>query len=139
MKQVIIARFPSEANQTLGIIKAFADEGKKVEIFKAKTLELPWKNNQNRISCIPLGFYICRWTYSKGLKKETYEVQAVPKRAGIRIHSGNFHRQILGCILLGSQHKDINFDAELDIIHSGATIKLFNEIMMKQDFQLQII
>lgn len=43
MKQVIISRFPSEANQTLGIIKAFADESKKVEIFKAKTLELAWK------------------------------------------------------------------------------------------------
>lgn len=76
----------------------------------AHTIECPWRNNKSNLSCIPAGQYICEYTFSPAFKKNLYLVLNVPKRLGIRIHSGNvagmkdrgmktdFH----GCIGLGT-------------------------------------
>jgi len=53
-------------------------------------LELPWRGNIPLYSCIPPGKYPVRWTRSPRLKRFTYEVLQVQRRAGIRFHSGNF-------------------------------------------------
>jgi len=72
-----------------------------------------FKNNQEEISCILDGTYICKWTYSPKLSIEhgkpfyTYEVMTVLNRSGIRFHSANYFFQLLGCIALGDAHKDI--------------------------------
>lgn len=64
------------------------------------TLELPWKENQKDISCIPEGVYECR-------RKESirfggcYELLNVPDRSNILIHAGNTPEHTHGCILLG--------------------------------------
>lgn len=65
------------------------------------TLELPWKNNEHGISCIPEGEYkvIVDWSNSK--KRLLPHVLDVPGRDGIRIHTGNFPSDIQGCILVG--------------------------------------
>lgn len=113
-------------------------------IFKCNTLELPWKNNEPQISCIPDGIYLCKWTRSNRLSKVsghdvyTYEIMNVPGRAGIRIHSANYFFQLLGCIALGDSLKDLNMDQQLDVVHSGATVKKFAEIMEYKDFMLEI-
>jgi hypothetical protein len=90
--------------------------------FHFKTLELPWRNNERRVSCIPIGEYeIIKHNSPKfGL---TYWVQNVTNRSEILIHKGNYHTDILGCILVGSAHKDINNDRQVDVINSAATIK----------------
>lgn len=140
MRLVYLNRNPCDERQTLGVLQT--DNGP--ELFVCKTLELPWKNNAHDISCIPPLQYVCKWTRSPKMSIEhgvdffTYEVQDVPDRAGIRIHSANFFKQLLGCIALGDAHKDVNADGELDVIHSGATVAKFNEIMNKEDFLLVI-
>ena len=65
------------------------------------TLELPWKDNKNDISCIPVGFYqgTIRTDGSKGWR---IELVGVPKRGNIQIHVGNYPSDVLGCILLGT-------------------------------------
>ena len=68
----------------------------------------------------------------------TYEVLNVPNRSGIRIHSANFYTQIKGCIAMGDSHKDLNADQSLDVVHSGNTIKAFEDFMCKEDFILTI-
>lgn len=72
------------------------------------TLELPWKGNQRRISCIPDGEYSCQIT--KGRKTSggmfvptTYEVLNVPDRSGILFHVGNTASDSEGCILIGEK------------------------------------
>lgn len=53
------------------------------------SLELPWKGNERRMSCIPLGVYECRLVRSPrfGL---IYSVADVPGRSSVRIHAANF-------------------------------------------------
>lgn len=138
MKQVFINRNPSSEKQTLGniVVPEFN--------WTAKTLELPWLQNKNNISCIPDGEYICKYTRSVRLSKLkghdffTYEILNVPGRAGIRIHAANFFNQLLGCVALGSALKDLNVDQELDVIHSGDTVAAFEKLMDYQDFKLII-
>lgn len=140
MKKVNIFRIKQDDIQTLGVLTAVDDK----EIFVCRTLELPWKKNMMGISCIPEGDYICTWSYSeyisdlKGIDTYTYEVLSVIGRSGIRIHSANYFSQLKGCIALGDSHKDINLDGNLDVIHSGATVDYFNNLMGHEDFILSI-
>jgi hypothetical protein len=64
------------------------------------TLELPWKNNERQISCIPEGTYTLRRFISRKFGR-VWEVTSVPNRTAILIHVGNFLSDIQGCILLG--------------------------------------
>lgn len=76
--------------------------------FFCYTLELPWKNNQSQVSCIPLGQYGVRVLRSNHFsEKFGYDiflpcVQNVPGREGVEIHGGNSVQDSLGCILVGS-------------------------------------
>lgn len=137
MKKVILTRTPGDEKQTLGTLTT--------DGFTCKSLELPDKNNAPRVSCIPLGTYVCKYTksplFSKNAGKDvfTYAVLNVPNRAGIRIHSANYARQLLGCVALGSSHKDLDIDGQLDVIHSGDTMRAFEKHMNYEPFELTII
>ena len=50
---------------------------------------------------IPSGTYSLTLTYSPRFKKKLPLIAPVPKRSGIRIHSGNFSRDSQGCVLVG--------------------------------------
>lgn len=65
------------------------------------TLEPPWKNNAEQISCIPPGHYKCKRRYSPMNHTEVFEVMNVKDRTDIEIHIGNFVRNTKGCILIG--------------------------------------
>ena len=72
------------------------------------SLELPWKDNQPRISCIPVDIYICeRSMYYGGdgvggkADYPCFEIMNVPDRAEIKIHIGNYLKNFLGCVGLG--------------------------------------
>lgn len=71
--------------------------------------------------------------------KYTYEIQGVPNRSGIRMHTGNYFTQIQGCVLLGNGYKDMNGDKRLDIINSTVTIKAFERLMDYKPFKLKIV
>jgi hypothetical protein len=143
-----VLRHESDDKQTLGVLIA-PGPASVPELFVCKTLERPWKDNANDISCIPEGTYVCRWSVSAHLSElaghtvETYEILDVPGRTGIRIHSANQYKQLLGCIALGDAAKDIDADGELDMIHSGDTARKFNDLFCDgngahEDFQLRI-
>lgn len=143
MKEATLIRSKDQTIQTLGgIISTSTPE---LGVFVARSMELPWKNNENNISCIPPGIYTCKYTRSnrmsleKGYDVFTYEIMNVPNRAGIRIHSANYFFQLKGCCAVGDANKDINLDGNLDIIHSGDTVKRFVEYMNKEDFKLTIV
>lgn len=142
MKRVILFRTFANDKQSLGLFSVNSDKG--VEL-SARSLELPWKDNANSISCFAPGKYICKYTKSPSFSATagrdvfTYEVTGVPGRAGIRIHSANYVSQLRGCIALGDAHKDINADNLADVTHSGDTITAFEKLMEKKDFVLEII
>lgn len=69
-----------------------------------KTIELPWKNNQPRVSCIPEGGYRLRRRHSPRFR-EHFEVMDVKDRKYILFHAGNdAGKELRGCIAPVLQH-----------------------------------
>lgn len=89
-----------------------------------KVLELPWRDNQRSISCIPEDEYLV--TYSGPVLQDDpntevdesggrhprpyahYIVHAVPNRSGILVHAGTDVNHSLGCQLVGGRFTDYN-------------------------------
>jgi len=67
-----------------------------------KTLELPWRDNQHGISCIPPGSYTAKRRFSAKHGYALFGIEGVPDRSDIEIHVGNFPKDSLGCVLVGS-------------------------------------
>jgi len=87
----------------LELIRKYFDEGTNGEILNqyrliTYTIELPWKNNQARVSCIPEGKYelVKRWSPKFG---RHLQVMNVSGRKYILIHPANEAlRELKGCI-----------------------------------------
>lgn len=103
--------------------------------FKCKTLELAWKNNAPKVSCIPEGVYqvVPRTSAKYG---RHLHITNVPNRSFILIHWGNYagsinpksgQSDIKGCVLVGGSFADINKDGIVDIVNSKP---MFAAIMM---------
>ena len=68
------------------------------------TLELPYRNNQRSISCIPAGNYKVRLRLARESATRDYLhmiVEDVPNRTYILFHRGNKASHTRGCILVG--------------------------------------
>lgn len=64
----------------------------------AYTIELPWRENKKRMSCIPEGTYILRKRYSEKFKWH-FVLLDVPNRSCILIHPANdAQKELQGCI-----------------------------------------
>ena len=64
------------------------------------TIELPWKKNEKRVSCIPEGKYFIRKRYSQKFKWHL-EVVDVKNRSFILFHpANNALKELNGCIAL---------------------------------------
>ncbi len=74
-----------------------------------KTLELPWKDNTEKVSCIPEGKYIVfkdKFNGGRNAGKRAFRFHNVPNRSGILFHIGNWTREIQGCILVGMKYDE---------------------------------
>ena len=66
--------------------------------FICNTIELPWKNNETKVSCIPEGKYFIKKRYSKKFQWHL-EILAVKNRSLILFHpANNALRELNGCI-----------------------------------------
>jgi hypothetical protein len=82
------------------------------EKFYCWSLELPWKDNEDNVSCIPEGTYKVIVDHSESKQRMLPHILDVPSRAGIRVHVANFPSEIKGCISLGKIAKaDSVFDS----------------------------
>lgn len=131
-----LTRFASADTGTKG---HFASSG---HLFCA--LELPWKGNQRKVSCIPPGRYTVRIVDSPKFGK-IYEVQGVPGRSEILIHWGNWagdvskglKSDVLGCILLGESFGTVM--GQPGVFGSRAAIAAFMADMGGKDFILEVV
>jgi hypothetical protein len=103
-----------------------------------KTLELKWLNNTRCKSCIPEGIYkvVKRLAHEKR-KYDHFHILDVSNRSYILIHTGNYSSQILGCVLVGDKHIDMNKDGLLDVANSTITLQKLYALMPKE-FELTI-
>lgn len=68
------------------------------EILLCYSIELPWKNNEKGISCIPEGEYELRKRYSEKFGWHV-EIFNVPQRSFILFHAANdAKKELKGCI-----------------------------------------
>lgn len=124
--------YPKQTHGTLTVY----DEETGNEVFKCRTLELLWKDNQRNVSCIPEGFYdvVARQSPKYG---NHLHVTEVPNRSLILLHFGNYagsmnpktgHSDIRGCILVGEKFIDLDGDGLADITNSKKTMNRLMEI-----------
>ena len=71
-----------------------------------KTIERPWLDNRNNVSCYPEGTYLVKWLErsASGKYRRVWHVLNVPGRLGILLHQGNLASHSQGCTIIGSQH-----------------------------------
>lgn len=135
IEKLLIERYSYSDNQTIGNLFGLTKENHSV--FNCDTLELPWKNNQKKISCIPTGIYKVKKRFSEKYKNHLH-ITEVTGRSYILIHSGNYNTDTLGCVLVG-ELGFINSDDIVDVGNSKRTLKnLLNEIEI-DSFELEII
>lgn len=130
---MFIHRDKYEKEQTLGTLGVW-ENGKR--LFACKTLELEDANNQKQRSCIPKGTYTVKKRYSAKFGNHLH-ITNVPNRSFILIHSGNYHRDILGCVLVGSDYKHLDKDGYIDIVNSKKTLTDLLKIL-PDEFQIEI-
>ena len=100
-----------------------------------KTLENPWLDNQERISCIPEGIYEVQ-TDNTG-RFRYWKILNVEARKLVEIHYGNKEEDTEGCIIFGARWSFI--DDKLAVIDSKPTINFLKENKILPDkFYLKI-
>jgi hypothetical protein len=124
--------------ETLGTYTVMDDEQ---QIYRCCVVELPWKDNQHDISCIPAGTY---WVekYNDVKHPNTFWIKDVPERDGILIHPGNFATgkkvDTLGCQCPGLMFIDIDGNGTLDVAGSKQAMDALNYVL-PQRFQIVIV
>lgn len=119
-KTILISRFFRNNIQTLGVLNVINNQASNTEV-TARTVELPWKDNQRNISCIPPGKYPGELRTSEKYGKHVH-IKEVPNRSYILIHPANFVSQLRGCIAPGQAHIDIDGDGYRDVTSSRDTV-----------------
>lgn len=137
MKTVFANRYESSKYGTFSIWKQ-ADTN-----FTCHCIELPWRNNQRRISCIPAGEYIVKIRKSPKYG-DIYHVKNVTGRSYILIHSGNYAGDVskglkshsMGCLLLGLKRGWLK--EQKVVLNSRIAVKMFMDTMQNETFKLII-
>lgn len=128
MKKITLTRFLDDGKKTLGYLE--------VPDLKHKlwTLELPWKDNKRKESCIPTGLYQVK-SHISGRHGESYFLTNVKGREEILIHRGNVVSDSTGCLLIGLGIANIK--EEDAVINSAAALQLL-KLSLKEEFILEI-
>lgn len=106
-------------------------------LFECYTLELPWLDNVNSLSCIPAGTYSVTKHVSPN-HGDCLKIHDVPGRTHILIHAGNFTRQTQGCILVGKMITDLDSDGIPDVSSSRVTLdKLLRSVPSKLTLEVR--
>ena len=115
MNTLTLIRTSRTPEQTLGILTVHDPSG--TVLYECRTVELPWRENQPNVSCIPDGIYQIRPRFSQKYGAHLHLLD-VPDRSLILIHQANFARQLQGCIAVGLKHIDIDGDGHTDVTQS---------------------
>lgn len=142
MKEIILNRYYSDSYCTLGI---FSIKGVEDPIFH--TIEKPWLGNAEKISCIPVGSYICKPWHSKKFVNcpDIWEITNVPNRTAVLIHVANRAEQLEGCIAVGlsagyMQYKDTKVGLGKAVHESSQAIRQMKNILgYPSEFKLTIL
>lgn len=114
-----------------------------------RTFELPWRDNETRISCIPVGVYEAVWHTSPS-KGRCYILQGTEPRTDILIHAANWagdeakgwYSQLDGCIALGLATGRLLTPLgklQAALLQSDKAVKAFHAWAAQEPLQLTIL
>ena len=140
MRTLILTRFPSTDEGTFGRIKG--------DGLSVRSLELPWKENEPKRSCIPLGSYTCKLVRSPKFGR-VYGLVNVLGRDHILIHAANlagdsskgFVSDLEGCIapyLIEGRLVNNLGNEQRAGLSSRSALRMLMDWARKDDFQLRI-
>lgn len=135
MKRFLLKRVSDKDKSPVTCGVLLCESGDTYEPF-ALTLEKPWKGNQQSISCIPDGEYICRRVNSPKFGN-TFEITGVKGRLAILLHKGNIEEHTHGCVLIGEQFGYLNGETAVLSSDTGFT-EFLNKAKDINDFLLSI-
>lgn len=95
IRKKTISEMESKSNRPICILGKLYFEDKEI----AATIENPWLDNAEGISCIPSGKYQC--VEDKTGKFQWWKILYVDGRKDIEIHQGNYVKDTAGCIIIG--------------------------------------
>ena len=137
MKATIkIHRFWQDTNQSFGTCLVLSNTNQ--PLFASLSLERGWRDNQNGVSCIPVGKYPMKLEYSNRFKTDLWEIKNVPNRSETKFHAANYWNQLEGCIALGLRASKLNADEYMDITASNDTMKAFH-VALKNATSVELI
>lgn len=93
------------------------------------SLELPWRDNQPCISCIPAGKYVIDLQHQSPKFGKCWEVMGVEGRTHILFHVANRCRELLGCIAVGKSFGHI--EGEFAVLNSRLAFNRLKEFTPK--------
>jgi hypothetical protein len=99
-------------------------------------VEKAWRNNQRRISCIPIGNYTAT-IYNSPLHGRVYQLNNVPGRSSIQIHSANFADELEGCLAPGENISEFP-DGKLGVTSSKKVLNVFMELC-ERDRTIEVV
>jgi len=101
------------------------------------TLELPWKDNEHDVSCIPTGTYDIKIVFSQHFQKKVPELQNVPDREEIYIHNGSYPKDTLGCILVGFTKAE-DFISDSKMAFGALLVRIALAVTKEEDVSIEI-
>jgi len=119
-----IHRFWQDLEQTSGTCTIIDEDN--FPTFTSLSLERGWRDNQNNVSCIPIGVYKVVLEYSNKFGKKLWEIKDVTNRSECKFHAANYRHQLNGCVALGLRYKLLNRDNYRDVTNSKDTMTAFH-------------
>ena len=102
------------------------------------TIELPWLENQRRISCIPEGDYVLQQRFSPKFGWHLH-LMNVPGRDVILIHPANdAKKELLGCIAPVTKHTGIGKGSESRIALGKLKALIIEALERKEEVKISI-
>ena len=130
MKRLTLKRVSSSPFVTFGVLLD-AISGIPLMV----TLEKPWLNNEDYVSCVPCGTYICK-PYNSDRHKDVYQITNVPGRTKVLFHIGNHVDDTEGCVLPGIKYGSLG--GLPAVLESRDAMNYLRKIVGKNKFILEI-
>lgn len=111
---------------------------------KLFTVERPWLQNRNNVSCIPTGVYILRKRRSSVVEKssggeflEGWEITDVLGRTYIMFHPANWPNNVKGCVGVGMDYTIMG--GKLGVSESRDAHRILMSELTDSSYELHII
>lgn len=137
MKTYTIKRLTSTDQGTFGLMSLMDSV--------LHTGELPWRDNQENISCVPAGTYTAVLLFSPHFNRSLFHLVDVPGRTNCMIHPANwmgdaakgYKWQLEGCIALGMGAGEL--EGQEALLVSDVAIKNFYSEAGIEPIQITIL